>query len=321
MNVYNQFLEKLHHKNRIKSILNEDINDKLLSKKERKTSVNLLLSTRPELKENINKIKLKYGYSQNLIEQQNENMAKKALRVIAVGYKDVDVLPNKIESNYNEIFSKNNNIKGHSIDFGRNKNNSSFYNNNNYERDKISFGLSSEQIVNNINNNSTISENQNKREKMVSEYHNYIKSTRKDFYLIDQKVNEILENEKLSPEKNHRFNSIYPISKRINMLNNIKKEIKYINRNIENSINNNNSSISQISGSNTTIGFKYITPKFKRISIYDDIFGNNNIDNKSLDYNEVSKENEIDKPILIRGRSKPKLEIKNFSSFCKITEE
>ncbi len=38
----------------------------------------------------------------NLIEQQNENMAKKALRVIAVGYKDVDSLPSKIESNYIE---------------------------------------------------------------------------------------------------------------------------------------------------------------------------------------------------------------------------
>ena len=38
----------------------------------------------------------------NLIEQQNENMAKKALRVIAVGYKDVDSLPSKIESSYIE---------------------------------------------------------------------------------------------------------------------------------------------------------------------------------------------------------------------------
>ena len=37
-----------------------------------------------------------------LVEQQNENMAKKALRVIAVGYKDVDVLPSKLESNYVE---------------------------------------------------------------------------------------------------------------------------------------------------------------------------------------------------------------------------
>lgn len=36
------------------------------------------------------------------VENQNESMARKALRVIAVAYKDVDVLPNKIESNYIE---------------------------------------------------------------------------------------------------------------------------------------------------------------------------------------------------------------------------
>ena len=36
------------------------------------------------------------------VEQQNENMATKALRVIAVAYKDVDVLPTKIQSNYIE---------------------------------------------------------------------------------------------------------------------------------------------------------------------------------------------------------------------------
>ena len=38
----------------------------------------------------------------NLIERQNEKMAQKSLRVIAVGYKDVDSLPTKIESNYIE---------------------------------------------------------------------------------------------------------------------------------------------------------------------------------------------------------------------------
>lgn len=37
-----------------------------------------------------------------LIEQQNEKMAEKALRVIAVAYKDVDALPIKLESNYVE---------------------------------------------------------------------------------------------------------------------------------------------------------------------------------------------------------------------------
>lgn len=37
-----------------------------------------------------------------MIENQNEKMAQQALRVIAVGYKDVDVLPSKIESKYIE---------------------------------------------------------------------------------------------------------------------------------------------------------------------------------------------------------------------------
>ena len=37
-----------------------------------------------------------------IIETQNETMANKALRVIAVAYKDLDVLPNKIESSWIE---------------------------------------------------------------------------------------------------------------------------------------------------------------------------------------------------------------------------
>ena len=38
----------------------------------------------------------------NLVEKQNDAMAKSALRVIGVAYKDVDFLPSKIESNYIE---------------------------------------------------------------------------------------------------------------------------------------------------------------------------------------------------------------------------
>ncbi len=103
------------------------------------------------------------------------------------------------------------------------------------------------------------------------------------------------------------------------MLNNVKKEIKVVNKNLESTFNN--SSLSQISGSFTTIGFKYINPKFKRRSIYNDIFGNKNDEYGSFDFNEVSKETELDKPILIRGLSKPKLNVKRFSKFCENIEE
>ena len=331
MNVYNKFLEKIKHKNRINSVLYEDINDKLLSKKERKTSLNLLLSTRPELKQNINKIKLKYGYSQDILEQQNihhqiSQLKDKYIKNNADKYKinNVNIISyinkdkKKLYHNNESFQNYNNNTKNKakSLDLGRIRNNSSsYYNNNfiNYKKEKMNLVLSSEQLMNNINNNSILNDNPNIKEKKESDYENYVRNTRNDFYNVDKKVNEILQNEKLSPEKKIKFNNIRPISHRINILNNVKKEIKVVNRNFDNTFNN--SSISQFSGSFTTIGFKYINPKFKRTSIYNDIFGNKNEENGSFDFNEVSKESELDKPILIRGLSKPKLNVMPFSKF------
>lgn len=216
-------------------------------------------------------------------------------------------------------FQNNNKIKGQNLDLGKVKNNtSSFYNNYNYEKEKMSIG-SSEQLMNNINNNIILNDFQNINDKKESDYENYVKSTRNDFNIIDKKVNEILKNERLSPEKTKKYNNLYPISERINLLNDVKNEIKIVNKNLDNTINN--SSISQFSGSFTTIGFKYINPKFKRRSVYNDIFGSTNDDYGSFNFNEVSKDNELDKPILIRGLSKPKLKVMRFSKFCNIVEE
>ena len=334
MNVFNQFMEKIKHKNKINSLLYENINDKLLSKKESKTSLNLLLSTRPELRNNINKIKSKYGYSQNIQDQEKvhhqiSQLKNKYIKNSTDKYKinNVNIISyvNKDEKrqiNSNESFKNyNERIRGHSIDLGKIRNNtSSFYNNNIYcEKEKIlNMGLSSEQLMNNINNSNLI-DIQNIKDKKESDYENYVKNTRNDFYIIDKKVNEILKNEKLSPEKNIKFNNIYPISRRINVLNGVKKEIKIVNKNYDNTINN--SSISQFSGSFTTIGFKYINPKLKRRSVYNDIFGSKNDEYGSFYFNEISKDNELEKPILIRGLSKPKLEVMRFSRFYNIREE
>ena len=335
MNVYNKFLERIQHKNRINSILYEDINDKLLSKQERTTPLNLLLSSRPRLKEDINKIKLKYGYSQQARDQRNihdqiSNLKNKYIKNSANKYKinNVNVISyvNKEEKkcfNRSESYQNNENnlIRRQSDDILKMKDNTSFYNNNNNnEKEKLSPLLSTERLINNINNNNySLNENQNIKEKKESEYENYLKNTRNDFYLVDKKVNEILQNERLSPEKNNKFNNIYPISQRINMLNNIKNEIKVVNKNFENTINN--SSLSQASGSYTTIGFKYINPKIKKTSIYRDIFESKNDEYGSFYSNEISKDNEIEKPILIRSLSKPKLKVMRFSKFCNTVEE
>ena len=335
MNVYNKFLERIQHKNRINSILYEDINDKLLSKQERTTPLNLLLSSRPRLKEDINKIKLKYGYSQQARDQRNihdqiSNLKNKYIKNSANKYKinNVNVISyvNKEEKkcfNRSESYQNNENnlIRRQSDDIVKMRDNTSFYNNNNNnEKEKLSPLLSTERLINNINNNNySLNENQNIKEKKESEYENYLKNTRNDFYLVDKKVNEILQNERLSPEKNNKFNNIYPISQRINMLNNIKNEIKVVNKNFENTINN--SSLSQASGSYTTIGFKYINPKIKKTSIYRDIFESKNDEYGSFYSNEISKDNEIEKPILIRSLSKPKLKVMRFSKFCNTVEE
>ena len=144
MNIYDKFLERIQHKNRINSILYEDINDKLLSKQERKTPLNLLLSTRPRLKEDINKIKLKYGYSQKARDQRNihEQISKlknKYIKKSANKYKinNVNVISyvNKQEKkcfNRSESYQNNENnlIRRQSDDIVKIKDNTSFYNNN-----------------------------------------------------------------------------------------------------------------------------------------------------------------------------------------------
>ena len=191
MNVYDKFLERIQHKNRINSILYEDINDKLLLKQERRTPLNLLLSSRPGLKEDINKIKLKYGYSQNARDQQKihyqiSKLKNKYIKNSANKYKinNVNIISyvnndKKKNINRSESYQNNENniIKRQSDDLVKIKDTTSinFNNNNNNEKEKMSLLLSTERLMNNINNNNyTINDIQNIKEKKESEYENYM---------------------------------------------------------------------------------------------------------------------------------------------------
>ena len=190
MNIYDKFLERIQHKNRINSILYEDINDKLLSKQDRRTSLNLLLSSRPGLKEDINKIKLKYGYSQNARDHQNvhqqiSKLKNKYIKNSANKYKinNVNIISyvnNEKKKNIKRSESYQNNenniIKRQSDDLIKIKDitSNNFNNNINNEKDKTSLLLSTERLINNINNNNyTINDIQNIKEKKDSEYENY----------------------------------------------------------------------------------------------------------------------------------------------------
>ena len=341
MNIYNKFIENLEHKNRINNILNEDINNKLLSNKVRKTSLNSLLSTRPQLKENINKIKMKYGYSENALDQQHlhhqiSELKNKYIKNNTNKYKintvnNVNIIPYDNNQNKNKEYNKTHKIKNHSMDLEKMKNISLPNNINNnivtFEKEKMNFSLSSEQLMNNNSNiNLNISNNTYNLDKKGKNnyYQKYLKNKRNEYNKIDQKIKEILEDEYLSPEKINKFNNIYPISKRINMLTDIKKEIKIINKNNDNNPNNinNNSFFSQKSyGSYTTVGFNYIQPKIKRPSIYDDFFNKNSDSKNNYSNIEISKNNEIEKPVLIKNLSKPNLKLVHFKSFCRMNNE
>mgnify|MGYP006873124004 CR=1 FL=1 len=331
MEVYNRFIEGLEHKNRIKNILNEDTSDKLLSSKVKKPSLNILLSTRPELKENINKIKMKYGYSDHLLEQEDlhnqiSKLKNKYIKNHTKKYKINNV--NNIEyindsqnknnnKNYpNKEFHKTHRVK--SLDFGKLKNKylpneSNDNNNNSSER-----GMSSQNINNtdNGNNISNISDEID-FDKKNRNHHRYLKNKKIDYNKIDLKIKEILKDEELSPDKVKKFSNIYPISKRINILTDVKKEINFINKNLNENNKYNNNDLSQLSsGSYTSIGFNYIKPRVNKKSIYEDFSYKNITKNINLHINKKSKTINIEKPVIIKPQDQPKISIMHFSSFC-----
>ena len=332
MNIYNKFIEELEYKNRIKNILNYDLRDKLLSNRVRNKSLNSLLSTRPDLKENINKIKMKYGYFEDSVARQEilhnkisqlKNKYKKynsnyytINSVNAISFVNKKESKEKETKNYNKTF----NHKTHSVDFGRIKY-SSFPNNqnnlNDEENEKINNNLSYSRLMEGNNrkidlNMSDNTDNPNIKGKNINDL-KFVKNNRSEYNKIEQKIKEILKNEYLNPEERKKYNNIYPISKRINMLSDIKKEINNINQSNDR---HNNSFLSHTSsGSYTTLGFNFIQPKVKRLSIYDTVF-NDIIDSKNQFEN--SKNNEIEKPVIIKLLNRPNFSPRRFSSFFKM---
>ena len=328
MNIYNEFIQKLEHKNRIHNLLNDDISDKLISNHVRAKSLNSLLSTRPELRENINKIKNKYGYSDNL---QEHNAIHQKISELKNKY--IRSTSNKYKINQVNLFSYTNKEpkRPKILDFDKIKN-ISIPNNNIYEQQKISFCLSSDRIIKNITNNEKNNtkdnniDNSNDKNKMNKKnYNKYFKDIKNEYNLIEHKVNKILEDEELGTEKARNMNSKYPINKRINILNEVKKEINFVNKNLNNnSINNANSNsiFSEISyRSYTSLGFNYIKPKVNKVSLY----GENKIrcDDSKNDYStdEFEQYNKvrIAKPKIIK-KGKPNIHVLHFSSFCQINE-
>ena len=138
------------------------------------------------------------------------------------------------------------------------------------------------------------------------------KSLRNEFLNLDKRINEILKNDidKNSNDDSQdlinddkRFNSIQSIKQKICLLNDVKKEIKKMNKDSfeENEKTQNSSFDSQIN-----LGFKHIKPVIKKEKFFEDY----------LKEDQPKKEKDtISKPILIRSLRRPKLNVPNFPSF------
>ena len=313
---YENFIEKLDHINKIKSFLDDEITNKLSSIDSQSPIYNLL-STRPELKENIEKIKLKYGYSSaaNKIETslkiqqlkrkyKNNNINKYSINPIdKISYiADTNEIKNNFKKTYNSNWNHNlkltkeNEINLPFPEIMKNYTKTE-------QQYRINRGFSSDKLLFNNYDNQNY---ENYFPRKNSSYNQYIKNEKEEFNAIDKKVNEILENEKCE----------CPISKRINILTEIKKEINQINKN---SVENDNN-ISQLSyNSYYTLGFKYIKPKIKGESIFGEVFNSNN--NKENNNYFSDYEDEVSKPVLIKTMPKPKFKVLNFQNFCERNEE
>jgi hypothetical protein len=138
------------------------------------------------------------------------------------------------------------------------------------------------------------------------------KSLRNEFLNLDKRINEILKNDidknsnDDSPDlinDDKKFSSIQSIKQKFCLLNDVKKEIKKMNKDSyeENEKTQNSSFDSQIN-----LGFKHIKPVIKKEKFFEDY----------LKEDQPKKEKDtISKPILIRSLRRPKLNVPNFPSF------
>ena len=157
---------------------------------------------------------------------------------------------------------------------------------------KINFGDN-----NKINNyiqpsKDTINSNNNNKSKFQYNF-KYLKNTKEDFINVHNKLKDLWQNDAFNKKKKKFVNMVFPISKKIYLLNEIKKDIKNANKN--------------------SFGNMTITPKstitssseYTNKNLFSELFSDE-------DNDAIMKKGGIKKPILIRNFTKPKLNLPKY---------
>lgn len=287
---------------------NQRYQNNLLLIKDKYRTQNSLFSSKHKTNEIIDKIKMKYGLLHNTI---NTQVVNRKMQILKNKYiKGSQNLESKININNNiryrtnnDINNKlvlraNNNNKKHmfrstSLKFVKenNLNFNNLYNTLKNDR-KISFKENNK--LNNIDFEATKNEN-NKINNTKSKFEfKYLKNIKEDFINIHNKFKNLFQNDVFNKKKKKLVNMIFPISKKLYLLSEMKKDIKIANKNSFRNM--------TISPKSTISSNSEYTSK----NIFSELFSENGDDETIIGQNGIKK------PNLIRTFSKPKLNVPKY---------
>ena len=287
---------------------NQRYQNNLLLIKDKYRTQNSLFSSKHKTNEIIDKIKMKYGLLHNTI---NTQVVNRKMQILKNKYmKGSQNLESKININNNIRYSTNNDInnklvlrannnnKKHmfrstSLQFVKenNLNFNNLYNTLKNDR-KISFKENNK--LNNIDFEATKNEN-NKANNTKSKFEfKYLKNIKEDFINIHNKFKNLFQNDAFNKKKKKLVNMIFPISKKLYLLSEMKKDIKIANKNSFRNM--------TISPKSTISSNSEYTSK----NIFSELFSENGDDETIIGQNGIKK------PNLIRTFSKPKLNVPKY---------
>ena len=287
---------------------NQRYQNNLLLIKDKYRTQNSLFSSKHKANEIIDKIKMKYGLLHNTL---NTQVVNRKMQILKNKYmKGSQNLESKININNNIRYSTNNDInnklvlrannnnKKHmfrstSLQFVKenNLNFNNLYNTLKNDR-KISFKENNK--LNNIDFEATKNEN-NKTNNTKSKFEfKYLKNIKEDFINIHNKFKNLFQNDVFNKKKKKLVNMIFPISKKLYLLSEMKKDIKIANKNSFRNM--------TISPKSTISSNSEYTSK----NIFSELFSENGDDETIIGQNGIKK------PNLIRTFSKPKLNVPKY---------
>ena len=287
---------------------NQRYQNNLLLIKDKYRTQNSLFSSKHKANEIIDKIKMKYGLLHNTL---NTQVVNRKMQILKNKYmKGSQNLESKININNNIRYSTNNDINNKLVLRANNNNKKHMFrstslqfvkeNNLNYNHlyntlkndRKISFKENNK--LNNIDFEATKNEN-NKTNNTKSKFEfKYLKNIKEDFINIHNKFKNLFQNDVFNKKKKKLVNMIFPISKKLYLLSEMKKDIKIANKNSFRNM--------TISPKSTISSNSEYTSK----NIFSELFSENGDDETIIGQNGIKK------PNLIRTFSKPKLNVPKY---------